>query len=701
MGALPVKLGIQRRILLAFGLVLALPAINAAVAVWGSARVGTSANALASELFPLLDSVSTIAAGLREMGDAYEQAALFEDAERLNAAEAIHEAIQREFATAAQATQDKELRELSEDVRAYSGSAGRAARSVLAGEELGAALAKGSAGGGIAALEQRTKAYEDGLAARLGGELDGVQAVASRTLWVSGVCLLLALAIALAIALRVSGDLTRRVNGVMLGLRDIAEGEGDLSARLDANGDDELAELARCFNTFAEKLHGLISEVASVVRGGTGALSTAGERMSEAAKREVEAAERISRSLEQMAKSARTVQSHAHGLSGSLEKTLGGIRTVDRSIATLGRHADSLSQHATDTAGAIIELTTSASSIGQSLERLRDVARNTEQSVRALEESARGAQSLAGQTQELAQASVGAAGDGARSVEATVAGMSQISEGFSAIESVVAELASNSDAIESVVGVIEEISDSSRLLALNAQIIAAQSGGQGRSFAVVALEMNALAGRCSDSVKEIASRIGVVRQGARRAVAVVEQGAALVRDGATRSEHAGRALEQISERAAASTQRMRELADVIAAQSQAVSAVQRAIREVGETTVAISQATSEQARAGEGIKRSAEQVHELASGVRDGSEAQRRGSEEVTQTLESLEALVAETAGASEQQAAMAEHVSETLEVFREVAAESGRSGEEMKRVVGLLSERANQLEQRLAGFKM
>jgi len=46
-------------------------------------------------------------------------------------------------------------------------------------------------------------------------------------------------------------------------LRDISEGEGDLTRRLDADGKDEIADLARWFNRFAEKLQGVIGEVAA------------------------------------------------------------------------------------------------------------------------------------------------------------------------------------------------------------------------------------------------------------------------------------------------------------------------------------------------------------------------------------------------------------------------------------------------------
>jgi methyl-accepting chemotaxis protein len=52
------------------------------------------------------------------------------------------------------------------------------------------------------------------------------------------------------------------VNAAILSLKDIAEGEGDLTKRLDASSKDEVGEMATWFNTFIEKLQGIIQQIA-------------------------------------------------------------------------------------------------------------------------------------------------------------------------------------------------------------------------------------------------------------------------------------------------------------------------------------------------------------------------------------------------------------------------------------------------------
>ena len=55
-----------------------------------------------------------------------------------------------------------------------------------------------------------------------------------------------------------------RIRDINLMMRDIASGSGDLTARMNAQGSDELAQLTNAFDTFIAKLHNLIKDVAGV-----------------------------------------------------------------------------------------------------------------------------------------------------------------------------------------------------------------------------------------------------------------------------------------------------------------------------------------------------------------------------------------------------------------------------------------------------
>lgn len=53
------------------------------------------------------------------------------------------------------------------------------------------------------------------------------------------------------------------INAMLGTLNDIADGEGDLTRRLDVTGKDEIAQLGEAFNRFVSKLHGIITDVSS------------------------------------------------------------------------------------------------------------------------------------------------------------------------------------------------------------------------------------------------------------------------------------------------------------------------------------------------------------------------------------------------------------------------------------------------------
>ncbi|HEX8988189.1 MAG TPA: methyl-accepting chemotaxis protein [Rhodocyclaceae bacterium] len=61
----------------------------------------------------------------------------------------------------------------------------------------------------------------------------------------------------------IRASVTRPLDDVRDHLRDIAEGEGDLTRRLEVKGRDEIGEVALAFNAFMEKLQAVIGEVKS------------------------------------------------------------------------------------------------------------------------------------------------------------------------------------------------------------------------------------------------------------------------------------------------------------------------------------------------------------------------------------------------------------------------------------------------------
>ncbi len=77
---------------------------------------------------------------------------------------------------------------------------------------------------------------------------------------------LVAVVLVCGMVLLFSRSITGPLNKAVAGLEDIAQGEGDLTMRLQVQSRDEIGELARWFNLFIEKLQGIIGQIADNTR---------------------------------------------------------------------------------------------------------------------------------------------------------------------------------------------------------------------------------------------------------------------------------------------------------------------------------------------------------------------------------------------------------------------------------------------------
>ena len=73
--------------------------------------------------------------------------------------------------------------------------------------------------------------------------------------------IIIGIIIGVVLTLVINKAIVTPINAAISGLKDIAEGEGDLTKRLDDKRSDEVGELARWFNIFITKLQGIIKQV--------------------------------------------------------------------------------------------------------------------------------------------------------------------------------------------------------------------------------------------------------------------------------------------------------------------------------------------------------------------------------------------------------------------------------------------------------
>lgn len=69
------------------------------------------------------------------------------------------------------------------------------------------------------------------------------------------------IAVFITLAIWGAGSITNKIKELAHRFRELGEGEGDLTHRIEVKGNDEIADLSKGFNSFVEKIHNTVSEV--------------------------------------------------------------------------------------------------------------------------------------------------------------------------------------------------------------------------------------------------------------------------------------------------------------------------------------------------------------------------------------------------------------------------------------------------------
>ncbi|HCY88152.1 MAG TPA: methyl-accepting chemotaxis protein, partial [Desulfobacteraceae bacterium] len=136
--------------------------------------------------------------------------------------------------------------------------------------------------------------------------------------------------------------IVRPINEAVAGLKDISEGEGDLTKRLKVRGKDEIGVLSHSFNVFIDRLQAMISDI----NGGVDTLSSSSTELAAISDQMSRGASQTSEKAGTVAASAEEMTTNMNSVSAAMEESSANVNTVAGAAEQMNATIDEIAKNA-------------------------------------------------------------------------------------------------------------------------------------------------------------------------------------------------------------------------------------------------------------------------------------------------------------------------------------------------------------------
>ncbi len=311
-------------------------------------------------------------------------------------------------------------------------------------------------------LTSHTQAFADGLKS----ELAGIGKATQRQGYLNMVIFTIVVVAALAVvSLIITRSVSRPLKNTVIMLKDIAEGEGDLTRRLEVKSNDEVGELAQWFNVFMDNMHGMlkrISEDAQTLRESSeqlselsGNMSSGAENVSDKSNIVAAASNQMSTNMNSAAMAMEEASSNVNMVATATEEMTATVNEIAQNSEKAKKITDDAVTQADKASERVGELGSAAQDIGKVAETITAISEQTNLlALNATIEAARAGEAgkgfavvaneikeLAKQTAEATQEIKGQISGIQNSTEGTVSEIAQITKVINLVNDIVSTIA--------------------------------------------------------------------------------------------------------------------------------------------------------------------------------------------------------------------------------------------------------------------
>ncbi|MGC9386021.1 MAG: HAMP domain-containing methyl-accepting chemotaxis protein [Hydrogenovibrio sp.] len=186
--------------------------------------------------------------------------------------------------------------------------------------------------------------------------------------------------VGMIISRKVTHSVVRPVVRSANAMKDIAYGEGDLTRRLHVDGKDELADLARHFNEFIERIQKTLREVVETVRelevSSRGLMEVSHEAKS-GAEQQLAASQKLSTSMVSMSQQAKAVEDHSHNTSRATDQAASKVKEGGKAVKNAAKDIRDVSDGMEKITQAVMQLNDDSQTISTVINVIREIAEQT------------------------------------------------------------------------------------------------------------------------------------------------------------------------------------------------------------------------------------------------------------------------------------------------------------------------------------
>jgi len=185
----------------------------------------------------------------------------------------------------------------------------------------------------------------------------------------------------------VARTITKPIDKTVGMLKDIAQGEGDLTKRIEVSSKDEVGNLAEYFNLFVQKLQEMIKNIGASTTTLSGAseelsatsteMAASAEEMSTQASTVATAAEELSANMNNMATAAEEMSTSVSTVGTAIEEMSASLSEVSKNCTQASKVAANADEKASDANEIMKRLNSSSIEIAKVLDTINDIADQT------------------------------------------------------------------------------------------------------------------------------------------------------------------------------------------------------------------------------------------------------------------------------------------------------------------------------------